>query len=81
MPRALEQAFDGLAQIRRIVTAMKDYSYQGKGKREMADLNMTLETALVISRNEWKRWAEIHREFDPQLPLVPWYIGEIKQVF
>jgi hypothetical protein len=43
-----------LVQMRRIVTAIKDYSYHCKGKREMADLNMTPETALVVTATSGK---------------------------
>ncbi|MGE4509356.1 MAG: ATP-binding protein, partial [Eubacteriaceae bacterium] len=79
IPLAVHQSLDGLAHIRSIVSAMKDFSYQPQDKKEFADINHALETALIISRNEWKHWAEAKTEFTLNLPLVSCYIGEIKQ--
>ncbi|MDD3044252.1 MAG: HAMP domain-containing sensor histidine kinase, partial [Candidatus Delongbacteria bacterium] len=81
MPEALSQTKDGLARIRKIVNAMKQYSNMNLEEKKAADLNKTLENAEIITRNEWKYHAELVNEFDPELPFCECYEPELNQVF
>lgn len=81
MPRALEQSLDGLSRITRIVQAMKSFSHPPVEEKLPVDLNKALETTLVVTSNEWKYVAEVTTEFDPELPDVACYPGELNQVF
>jgi PAS domain S-box-containing protein len=81
MPEALSQTKDGLARIRKIVNAMKQYSNMNLEEKKTADLNKTLENAEIITRNEWKYHAEVINEFDPELPFAECYEAELNQVF
>ncbi len=79
-PLALEQALEGTQRIGRIVRAMKEFSHPGGSEKTEVDLNRTVDTAMVIARSEWKYVATAVTCFDPSLPAVPCYPGEISQV-
>ena len=81
MPEALDQTKDGIARIRKIVNAMKQYSNLNLEEKKAADINKTLDNAEIITRNEWKYHAEVINEFDPELPFAECYEAELNQVF
>ncbi|WP_051305563.1 ATP-binding protein [Desulfogranum mediterraneum] len=81
LPKALQESLSGVEQVRTIIQAMKDFSHQGSVEKEEADINQALESTIVLCRNEWKYCAELTTDFSRDLPKVPCYIGELKQVF
>ena len=80
-PMAIAELEQGVAQVSRIVGAMKEFSHPGQVEKRAIDLNRALDSVIVVSKNEWKYVAEMKRDFDPELPLVPCVAGEINQVF
>jgi PAS domain S-box-containing protein len=80
VPRALERTIEGVERVTVIVRAMKDFSHPSSHDKKPTDLNRAIETALVVSRNEYKYVAEVETEFG-QLPEVPCFAGEMNQVF
>ena len=80
VPRALAQSRDGLARVARIVCSLKEFAHPNSPELQPADLNHAIETAVAVSRHEWKYVAEIATEFDPTLPPVPCVIDEFNQV-
>lgn len=80
IPAALRQTQEGVQQVARIVSAMKDFSHTGSEKKQAEDINKAIETTVIISHNEWKYAADLTMELDPALPLVECFIGSIKQV-
>ncbi|MBN1676099.1 MAG: response regulator [Kiritimatiellae bacterium] len=80
MDNATQMAGEGIEQIKKIVSAMREFSHMGGGEKQKADLNRAIESTVTISRNEWKHIAEMDIDLDPKLPLVPCYPREIKQV-
>ncbi|SPD74165.1 conserved hypothetical protein [uncultured Desulfobacterium sp.] len=81
IPKALEQALDGVERVSKIVRSMKDFSHPGTTEKTAVDLNKALDSTITISRNEWKYVAEMETDFDDSLPLVQCLPGEINQVF
>lgn len=81
IPVAVRQSLEGVSQVARIVLSMKEFSHPGTGSKALVDINHALDTTLTVSRNTWRHAAEISRKFDPALPLVPCYAGEMNQVF
>ncbi|MFD2233532.1 PAS domain S-box protein [Phaeospirillum tilakii] len=81
LPDAVAESLDGVGQIARIVLSMKEFSHPGTTAKTATDLNRALESTLTVSRNTWKHVAEIERDFDPDLPPVVCYAGEMNQVF
>jgi PAS domain S-box-containing protein len=81
IPKALEQALDGVERVSKIVRSMKDFSHPGTKEKTAVDINRALESTLTVSKNEWKYVAEIETDFDDSLPMVLCLPGEINQVF
>lgn len=81
VPKAIEQALDGLERIVKIVRSMKDFAHPGSDDYRSADLNQVIENAVTISSNEWKYTADVVRHYDPKLPAIPCLASELSQVF
>ena len=79
IPTAMEQSFDGINRVAKIVRAMKDYSHPGDSM-ELADINSAIESTVTISKSEWKYSAEVELELEPELPLVECVLSDINQV-
>lgn len=80
VPQAIQQNLEGLARISRIVGSLKEFSHPNSAQKSSVDLNHAIETAVTVSRHEWKYVAEVATEFDPALPPVPCIADEINQV-
>ncbi len=80
IPKAIEQALEGIDQVADIVRSMKEFSHPGNLEKRTVDLNQTIRNALTVSRNEWKYVAELVTDFDADLPLVSCLPGDLNQV-
>ncbi len=80
IPRCLDQTLDGLSRVARIVCSLKEFAYPNSPDLTPADLNRTIETAVMVCRHEWKYVAEAVLELDATLPPVPCVIDEFNQV-
>jgi PAS domain S-box-containing protein len=80
IPLAIQQSLEGLERVATIVRAMKDFSHPGGEEKVAADLNKAIESTITVARNEWKYVADMVVDFDPSLPDVPCFIGDINQV-
>ncbi|HZZ39569.1 MAG TPA: PAS domain S-box protein [Acidobacteriaceae bacterium] len=80
VPRALDQSLDGTRRVATIVRAMKEFSHPDLTGKRRFDLHQGIESTITISRNEWKYVAEMATDFDPGLPPVVCYPGDINQV-
>lgn len=76
---ALTESLEGLDRVAKIVRAMKEFSHPG-GKLVDTDLNRAIESTVQVCRNEWKYVADLDLDLDPELGLVPCYVGEFQQV-
>ena len=80
LPQSIGQALGGVAQVSRIVQAMKQFAHPGSLEKTPADLNKAIESTVTVARNEWKYIADVVLELDPALPPVPCVLGDINQV-
>ena len=80
LPKAVAQSLEGIDHVSRIVRAMKEFSHPGTGHKELTDLNHSIETTLVVARNELKYVADVALALEPGLPRVLCLSGEINQV-
>jgi PAS domain S-box-containing protein len=81
IPKALDQALDGVNRVANIVRAMKDFSHvDRRAEKAAADLNKAIESTLIVARNELKYVADVHVEFG-QIPPVLCHLGDLNQVF
>jgi len=81
LPKALQQASEGVSRISEIVLAMKEFSHPGAKGKTPIDINKALTTTITVARNEWKYVADVKTELTPSLPAVTGMPGEINQVF
>jgi PAS domain S-box-containing protein len=81
IPLAVLQSLEGVERVANIVRAMKEFSHPGVEEKTLTDINKALANTITVARNEWKYVAEIVKNFDPSLPLVPCLPGELNQVF
>jgi len=81
IPKAIDQALDGVDRVSTIVHSMKAFSHPGANEKTAVDLNKALESTITVARNEWKYVADMETDFDNSLPLVHCMPGEINQVF
>jgi PAS domain S-box-containing protein len=80
IPAAITQSIEGVERVASIVRAMKKFSHLDREDKQPADINIAIENTITIARNEWKYVAEISTDFDPFLPYVPCYPGDLNQV-
>ncbi len=77
---ALEDTVHGIERVSSIVRAMKSFSHPSQSDHEEVDVNQVVETASVVTRNEWKYVAELRLDLDPTSPRVRGNAGELHQV-
>ncbi|HEX2984574.1 MAG TPA: ATP-binding protein, partial [Ignavibacteriales bacterium] len=80
IPRAIDQTLEGINRVTQIILAMKDFSHSGGKDMQYSDLNKGIESTVLVSRNEWKYWAEMELNLDKNLPAVCCTIDEVNQV-
>jgi PAS domain S-box-containing protein len=80
IPRTLDQSLEGLGRVAKIVRSLKEFSHPENANRTQANLNHAIETAVAVSRHEWKYVADVVTELDPQLPKVPCIVDAFNQV-
>ena len=81
IPKALEQALDGVQRVATIVRAMKEFSHVDRSsEKAAADLNRAIESTLIVASNEVKYVADVETKF-ADLPPVICHLGDLNQVF
>ena len=78
VPRAIEQALEGVDRVSKIVRAMKEFSHPSTTKTRI-DLNHAIESTITVARSEWKYVADLTTDLDPELPPVPCVPAELNQ--
>jgi two-component system NtrC family sensor kinase len=79
IPLAIQQSREGVAQIKKIVLAMKEFSHPGADEKEAVDLNRSIEATVMVARNEWKYVAEVELNLDKTLPSIEAIPSSINQ--
>jgi signal transduction histidine kinase len=69
-----------VAQVSRIVLAMKEFSHPSSKERVPVDLNAIIERATIVCRAEWKHAADLDLQLNPDLPAMLGFEGELNQV-
>jgi signal transduction histidine kinase len=80
IPIAITQSLDGIDRVRQIVIAVKEFSHPDVREMTQTDLHRLIQTTITVSRNQWKRTAELVTNFSDDIPPVPCRAGEISQV-
>jgi signal transduction histidine kinase len=77
MLRIVEQS---TARISELVAAVKSYTYMDRGTRQEVDIHGGLESTLLILGHKLQD-VQVSREYEPGLPLIQAYGGELNQVW
>ncbi|MEM7004053.1 MAG: MHYT domain-containing protein [Pseudomonadota bacterium] len=80
VPVALKHCASGLAQISKIVLAMKKFAHPGEDGKEISNVNELIESTSVIARNEWKYVAQLNLALG-EIEGVPCVASALNQVF
>ena len=80
IPSAINSAWKGVQRVSGIVKAMKEFSHPGSKEKIPTDINRAIQSAVTVSRNEWKYVAELKTDLDSSLALVPCLPDEFNQV-
>jgi len=78
---AAAEGLEGIRRIANIVRALKEFSHPGGGEIGKIDLRRSIESTVTVARNEWKYVARVETIFDPDLPEIDGFAGELNQVF
>lgn len=79
VPKALEDAEQGVSHVSRIVHAMQEFSQLGFQQPTLLDLNRLIESTVVVSRSEWRFVSEMEFDLNVALPMISGYAGELQQ--
>jgi signal transduction histidine kinase len=79
-PAAIEQTIDGIAQVRSIVQALKEFSHPGEEAPVPVDINRLVQMASTVTRSAWRYAAELRLELCQPPPIVSGYRQELGQV-
>lgn len=79
VPLALEQSLEGINRVASIVKAMREFAHPGSDEPMAVDINKAIKSTITVARNEWKYFADMETDFDPDLPLISCVPGEINQ--
>jgi signal transduction histidine kinase len=74
------ESIDGLNRVKKIVSALREFSHADQDEPAQADLNEGLESTINIVWNELKYKVTLHRDYG-DLPKVPCYPHQLNQVF
>lgn len=77
----LQEIDNSTRRISDLVTAIKRYSYMDQGALQEVNLQEDLDNTLKIFGNRLKNGITVIRDYDPQLPRVCAYGGELNQVW
>ena len=78
---AFDDAIHGTNHIAKIVSAMKDFTHPDGDSPESSDLNLILNNARTITKNEWKYIADIELCFETESLNISCMPGSLLQVF
>ncbi len=77
----LEEIAMGSGRISEIVKALKTYTYLDQAPIQSVNLHEGLDNTLIILRSKLKQGVTVHREYDPDLPIIQAYGSELNQVW
>jgi signal transduction histidine kinase len=78
LARDIERSTDRISEL---VAALKEYSYMDQARFQEVDIRQGLDNTLKILHHKLKHGVEVRRHYQPDLPQVCAYAGELNQVW
>ncbi|MBU1171604.1 MAG: HDOD domain-containing protein [Proteobacteria bacterium] len=80
LPESIRQSLQGVERISEIVLAIRNLSNQSQENKKSTDILKAISTCVTVTRNEWKKVAELKTDFASVLPEVQCSPGAFTQV-
>ncbi|MGJ3245833.1 MAG: ATP-binding protein [Elainellaceae cyanobacterium] len=77
----VDQVEQTTERISELVTALKSYAYMDKSPLQEINVHDGIENTLTIMHHKLKKGITVHRDYDPNLPKICAYGGELNQVW
>jgi len=77
---AIKDSRSGIEQVASIVRAMKRFSHPGGESKCCVDVNSSIQSAITVSRNEWKYSSRMQTDLAEDLPMLCCHPGDINQL-
>lgn len=81
IPVALDGSLEGLQKVSDIVKSMKIMAHPSKAKKIDYDVNSLIKEAVLLSENEWKKYAIVELLLDDEIPEIYCFPGFLSQTF
>lgn len=81
IPQAIDGSLEGLDKVSEIVKSMKVMSHPSKSEKVLYSINSLLKEATVLTKSQWKNFAEVKFILDETIPETPCYPGLLSQTF
>jgi signal transduction histidine kinase len=79
--RLIDEIENSTKRISDLVRAIKEYSYMDQAPLQEVDIHHGIETTLTILGHRLKQGVTVIRDYDPNLPRVRAYGGELNQIW
>ncbi|MCG8571973.1 MAG: ATP-binding protein [Spirochaetes bacterium] len=79
--KLIENNISLLLRMGNIVNSLKNFSRVDHKQNELSDITQGLQSAIEVSRNEWKYSADVETDFYPDLSMIHCNMSELNQVF
>lgn len=79
--RLISEIENSTKRISELVRAIKEYSYMDQASLQEVDVHHGIESTLTILGHRLKRGVTVKRDYDPGLPKVCAYGGELNQIW
>lgn len=80
IPRCIGESTQGIEQMARVITLMREFARPGLPERSLHSLNEIIRGTLAVTRGQWYQLAEVELELSESLPEVSCVGLAIKQV-
>jgi signal transduction histidine kinase len=77
----LSEVKDSTQRISALVASVKSYSQMDRGAFQRIDVTEGLESTLVMLSHKLKTGVDVQRNFEPEVPKIDAYAGELNQVW
>lgn len=79
-PESIRQSIQGVERISEIVLAIRNFSSQSQDSKKTVDIKSAVKSCVLVTKNEWKKIADLETDLAPDLPEAHMGPGAFNQV-
>ncbi|HLL62274.1 MAG TPA: ATP-binding protein [Propionibacteriaceae bacterium] len=80
-PALLAEVKESVRRISELVAAVRSYSQMDRASMQQTDIAVGIDNTLVMLGHKLRDGVKVVRDYDPDLPIIPAYAGELNQVW